>query len=66
MVKNKDNKKPRKRKLSSKDLKEARVELARSGGNATFQKYGQSHYSAMGRKRWDNEKKKKEQTNNAS
>lgn len=37
---------------------EAAVALGKKGGNKTLEKYGKSHYSDMGKKRWENKKNK--------
>jgi hypothetical protein len=46
-------------KLSPEIYKKAKTEFARSGGEATYKKYGREHYVRMIRKRWDRRKEDK-------
>lgn len=45
----------------AKKKKQDMLKIAKLGGVATLEKYGKSHYSKMVKKRWSNEKKKKEE-----
>lgn len=40
-------------------LKQARIELARSGGKSTKEKYGKSHFQKMAAASWEGRRKNK-------